>query len=335
MNAAQIHFVTTQDGTSIAYSVLGIGLNVLVLRPIGMNHLSLELQVPHANDLYAHLASQFSLVRFDLRGCGLSSRHTPTPTLDLIVADIEAVLDKLGLHRVPIFTFGVAATIAIYLAATRPERISRLVILEGAFPGSGVASLGLLEQFEQAAATRARLALLGEDLAGEWATAYAAVYHATADSETYRLLFRLLDDFNVEAVMPAVRVPTLFIHAAGDPVFPLRSVQEQVTKIADAQLLVIDGNSPVAAMTNQQGLNAALEFLGRSVPVTGRTQGELSLRELEVLRLIALGRTNPQIADELVISRNTVQNHVASILTKAGLANRAEAAAYAERHGLT
>ena len=53
-----------------------------------------------------------------------------------------------------------------------------------------------------------------------------------------------------------------------------------------------------------------------------------------MLKLIAAGKTNPQIADELVISRNTVQNHVASILAKAGLANRAEAAAYAQRNGL-
>jgi DNA-binding NarL/FixJ family response regulator len=60
----------------------------------------------------------------------------------------------------------------------------------------------------------------------------------------------------------------------------------------------------------------------------------LSEREVDVLRLIASGRSNPQIALELVISVNTVQNHVSSILAKAGLANRAEAAAYAQRRGL-
>jgi DNA-binding CsgD family transcriptional regulator len=60
----------------------------------------------------------------------------------------------------------------------------------------------------------------------------------------------------------------------------------------------------------------------------------LTAREVEVLGLIAAGRTNPEIASELVISVNTVQNHVRAILSKTGLANRAEAAAYAARTGL-
>jgi DNA-binding NarL/FixJ family response regulator len=60
----------------------------------------------------------------------------------------------------------------------------------------------------------------------------------------------------------------------------------------------------------------------------------LSEREVEVLRLVAAGRSNPRIAQELVLSINTVERHVTHILQKTGAANRAEAAAYATRHGL-
>src|SRR3990170_7269120 len=60
----------------------------------------------------------------------------------------------------------------------------------------------------------------------------------------------------------------------------------------------------------------------------------LSPREREVLALIARGRTNRQIAEELVISEHTARNHVTSILDKLGLSRRAEAAAYAARLGL-
>jgi DNA-binding NarL/FixJ family response regulator len=59
----------------------------------------------------------------------------------------------------------------------------------------------------------------------------------------------------------------------------------------------------------------------------------LSDREIEVLRLIVAGRTNAEIADELVISEHTVVSHISHIFTKTGVANRAQAAAYAVRHG--
>jgi DNA-binding NarL/FixJ family response regulator len=60
----------------------------------------------------------------------------------------------------------------------------------------------------------------------------------------------------------------------------------------------------------------------------------LSPREVEVLRLVAEGKSNAQIADELVISVNTVQRHVGNILSKTGLANRTQAASYAHRAGI-
>jgi non-specific serine/threonine protein kinase len=60
----------------------------------------------------------------------------------------------------------------------------------------------------------------------------------------------------------------------------------------------------------------------------------LSARELEVLRLIAAGKSNREIADALVLSLNTVYRHVSSIFDKTGATNRTEAALYAHRHGL-
>ena len=57
----------------------------------------------------------------------------------------------------------------------------------------------------------------------------------------------------------------------------------------------------------------------------------LTKREREVLALVALGRTNRQIADELFISENTAGVHVSNILGKLGVASRTEAAAVAVR----
>ena len=60
----------------------------------------------------------------------------------------------------------------------------------------------------------------------------------------------------------------------------------------------------------------------------------LTPREVEVLRLVAAGKSNREIATELFISLNTVFHHVSNILNKTSSANRTEAAAYAAQHGL-
>jgi DNA-binding NarL/FixJ family response regulator len=61
---------------------------------------------------------------------------------------------------------------------------------------------------------------------------------------------------------------------------------------------------------------------------------ELTGREIEVLRLIARGATNREIARHLVISEGTVKNHISNILSRLGLRDRTQAAIYAREHGL-
>jgi DNA-binding NarL/FixJ family response regulator len=75
-----------------------------------------------------------------------------------------------------------------------------------------------------------------------------------------------------------------------------------------------------------------------SSPTPQRSQvlpmGELTGREIEVLRLIAQGASNREIARHLVISEGTVKNHISNILSRLGLRDRTQAAIYAREHGL-
>ena len=76
---------------------------------------------------------------------------------------------------------------------------------------------------------------------------------------------------------------------------------------------------------------AMLRSLGAAGRTAPKRRGPLSRRENEVLQLLALGLSNPEIARRLVISVKTAEHHVRHILAKLGLRNRAEAAAYAAR----
>src|SRR5690606_27648289 len=71
-----------------------------------------------------------------------------------------------------------------------------------------------------------------------------------------------------------------------------------------------------------------------AAPTGPKPAGALTRRELQVLRLVAAGKTNRQVATELFISEKTVARHVSSIVTKLGVSTRAAAAAYAHRNGL-
>ena len=111
--------------------------------------------------------------------------------------------------------------------------------------------------------------------------------------------------------------------------------------IPGSRMVLLDGATPQE--DHMQGLQAIDDFLA-SLPDRAHGAGAagmdgsydgLSPREVEVLSLIAAGRSNQQIADELVISINTVGRHVSNIFAKASMANRTEAAAYALQRGLS
>ena len=63
-------------------------------------------------------------------------------------------------------------------------------------------------------------------------------------------------------------------------------------------------------------------------------ENALTDREMEILRQVALGKTNQEIADELVVSERTVRTHITNILAKLGLTNRTQAALYALKQGI-
>jgi DNA-binding NarL/FixJ family response regulator len=102
---------------------------------------------------------------------------------------------------------------------------------------------------------------------------------------------------------------------------------------------------PIAVALSARPLATEIEMLARRIGIslteqagiTGRTGGgesPLTPRELEVLRLVALGRSNREVAAELFISAKTVSVHVSNVLGKLGVSTRGEAVAAARRLAL-
>jgi DNA-binding CsgD family transcriptional regulator/tetratricopeptide (TPR) repeat protein len=85
------------------------------------------------------------------------------------------------------------------------------------------------------------------------------------------------------------------------------------------------GMSPL----QRKALSLKNTMIGKPAPPDGLTK-----REIEVLRLVAAGKTNQEIADKLFIAERTASNHVSNIFAKIGCGNRVEATVYAYQHGL-
>ncbi|CAN5651114.1 hypothetical protein BH20ACT14_BH20ACT14_17930 [soil metagenome] len=112
-------------------------------------------------------------------------------------------------------------------------------------------------------------------------------------------------------------------------------MRELASLLPNARFVMLSGDSRLPGMDDQRELQRALAgFLDDAVPVESNGDSPLSRRETEVLRLVAAGLSNREIASSLVLSEHTVHRHVANLLRKLGQSSRAAAAAQATRAGL-
>jgi two-component system, NarL family, response regulator LiaR len=137
---------------------------------------------------------------------------------------------------------------------------------------------------------------------------------------------------------PAARILILTSFAADDKVFPAikAGAQGYLLKEAGAEELIAAIRQVYRGETSLHPTVARRLLQEVTRPRAGEqvTKDPLTERELDVLRLIAKGRSNREIAADLVISEATVRTHVSSILGKLHLACRTQAALYALREGL-
>jgi DNA-binding CsgD family transcriptional regulator len=122
------------------------------------------------------------------------------------------------------------------------------------------------------------------------------------------------------------------VHLAQARMELARAVADDHPEVAVAEATAaLEAFEQLQAARDADAAAALLRVLGGPARTGPRLRGELTKREAEVLDLLGLGLTNPEIGDRLYISRKTVEHHVGRVLTKLGLRSRAEAAAHVAR----
>jgi pimeloyl-ACP methyl ester carboxylesterase/DNA-binding CsgD family transcriptional regulator len=337
MDAPPVQYVTTSDGYSIAFAVSGQGRPV-----IWMPHFFSHIEIYWKQQTFIRawlegLAARFELVQYDGRGQGMSTRGLPEDySLHEQEKDLDAVINRLHLESFVLIATGWAGHVAVRYAIEHPQRVDALVLQACPVEGSAL-SMSVHDEFATAD-WDAFIRLIAAQ--GQPPVVRESINRLlqTTTQRDYVAIARSARTSNIDSLLPRVMTPTLLIHPRDFFALPPEESMKLAGRLPNARLALTDGAT--APGNPEQGIKALETFLAE-VPRRGPRQEEtatqmetLSGREVEVLRLVAAGKSNAQIAEELVISQNTVIRHVSNIFAKTGVANRAEAGAYAHRNGL-
>jgi DNA-binding CsgD family transcriptional regulator/pimeloyl-ACP methyl ester carboxylesterase len=307
------------------------------------SHFSLQWSSGILDSEHQQWSEHFKMVLSDSRGQGLSTRGLDEATsLADYERDIDAIVSKLGLERFILLGMSYKGKIAVRYALEHPERVLALVLwkyYDMLFQSPSVKSYNDVARTDWDLFTRMvpRLSWPEQD-----PSVVFSVHREAITQSDYLRQMAALSAEPGETALANLQVPTLLLAPRGEI---LMSGEDQARRAAaiipnarlvqfdDARggLSTLDGTTPPAIRAIEQFLQDIGAGDGLSV---AHGSSNLSGRELEVLRLLASGRSNRQIADELVISVNTVNRHVSNVFDKTGVANRTEASVYARDHGI-
>ena len=290
-----------------------------------------------------------TVVRYDRLGTGLSDRDRPADVspVELEVQTLAAVLGELGIAGTDLFGMSCGGCIALAFAAAAPERTRRLVLYGSYADGAGIApppareSMVALVRAHWGMGSRLLAEMFAPDASPEVRRHIVAFQREAASAEMAAELLELVYAFDVRAAADRVAVPALVLHRRGDRAVPFALGRALAAQIDGARFLPLEGSDHAPWMGRSAAvLEPTLAFLDGDADRAAAAGGdaalleELSPREREVLRLVAAGLSDRQIADLLVLSPHTVHRHVANVRTKLRLPTRAAAVAAAARLGV-
>ena len=327
------------DGRRIAYATVGEG-PLLLFAGRWVTHLEEEWAQPGTRAFYEELARSHRVVRYDRLGAGLSDRQFVEPTIESETRSLEAVFEACGAEPAVVFACSCAGLASARFASAAPERVRKIVFFGGYVSRHDIpdATRHSLVDFVRLNWTLAAQMFAGLKLphgSGDEISELSRYQRKSATSEVAAAFLELDLTADAQAFLPYVTMPALVLHRRGDRTVPIGHGRELASLLPNARFVALAGDSHLPWADDQRELQRALTgFLSDAVSAEANGDSPLSPRETEVLRLVAGGLSNREIASSLVVSEHTVHRHVANILRKLSQSSRAAAAAQAARTGL-
>lgn len=333
---------TRVDGRSIAWTATGDG-PPLLLGAWWASHLELDWRDPRFRRFVGGLADFRTVLRYDRAGTGASDRDgPPLGGAEGELHTISALLETVGAGPADMLGISMAAPEAVAFAAVHPHQVERLILYGGYTSGAALAPASarssLLTAIGQHWGIGSRLLadVFLPDATPAERTEFAVAERRSMSGDVARAALSDAYAFDASGFLPRLRVPALVLNRRGDRAVPLVRGRELASRITGARFIPLEGVNHLPWHGDSADLlRALLEFLGVApVVVRASAGGALTTRERDVLRLVARGLTDQQIAGHLVVSSHTVHRHVANVRRKLNVSSRAAAVAWAAQHGV-
>lgn len=250
---AQVRYVEN-NGAHIAWTEFGEGPIDIVLVWGFLSHLELAAAYRPTQRFLARLASIGRVITFDRRGVGLSDPVAGAPPLEQRIDDIRAVMDAAGSERAAIFGFSEGAAASILLAASRPSRVTALVLYGALARATSAPGYEFANDPEAMAEAGAELILphwgegasidfsIPSQAANQEARSFQARMERSAASPgTLNELAAMFLQIDVREAARAIRVPTLVLHREHDMLVNIRHGRWLAENIEGAKLVELPG----------------------------------------------------------------------------------------------
>lgn len=276
-----IRYASSADGANIAWSSVGEGPPVLFASH-HLSHLEQDWRSGLLRSIFDALAENHRLIRYDIRGSGLSDPIRPGDRFDQHVEDMRAVADAADLESFAIVAVLQAAAVATRFSRLHPERVSRLVIQNGYARGRAMRAEAVVEAENDPFITLLKSGGWGDPDNGfmrAWATMALPMASFDETTELIELIAhagsaedalvqrQIIDKLDVVEDLPHVRAPTLVILARMCPIHPVTEGRRVAAGIPGAEFVEIDSSNtfPIASdPTFHEIMANTLEFLDRS-----------------------------------------------------------------------
>jgi pimeloyl-ACP methyl ester carboxylesterase len=221
-----------------------------------MNHLEYDWESPVFHPILERLATDYTLIRYDARGNGMSDWEVEELSLDAWVKDLETAVEAAGLDRFPLLGISQGCAVSIAYAVRHPDKVSHLVLYGGFALGARRRSAQ--ERERRDAMTKLMRLGWGADESTfrqlftsrfipegtkEQIDVFNELQRRTTSPECAARYYEVTGDIDVRELLPQVTTPTLVMHVRDDRVHPADVGRQMAVAIPGARFVLLEGKN--------------------------------------------------------------------------------------------